>query len=78
MIHELNGPGRVFFPLDEPFFLEGFQVAHDAVGRLDVERLADLAHRGAVATVFNLVANELVDLALTFGELAEIRHGGLP
>src|SRR5262249_53593245 len=43
-------------------------------GRLDVELLADLAHRGPITPALDLGANELVDLLLSFGELTEIRH----
>ena len=73
MIHQLDRPGRVLFALDEPFFLQGLQMTHDAVGRFDVEGFADLANRRAVAAVFDLDANEFVDLPLPVGELAEVR-----
>jgi hypothetical protein len=46
-------------------------VAHHAVGRIDVEVLADLANRWAVTPGVDFVADEIEDLALAGSELIE-------
>ena len=41
MVDELDGPSRVLLALDQALLLESLEMAHDAVGRLDLEGLAD-------------------------------------
>ena len=53
-------------PLDEALLLKGLEVAHDPVGRGDLERLADLPDRGREAAVLDLVPDEVQDLVLPF------------
>src|SRR5262245_6179046 len=77
MIDQLNGTCGVLFALDESLFFQGLQVAHDTVGRLDLEFQTDFPHGRAVAAALNLGADELVNLALPFRQLAEVRHGHL-
>ena len=50
------------------FALEGPQVAHDAVGRADIEMFANLSHGWSIPTMHNLVVDEIVDLLLALGE----------
>src|SRR5882762_5196842 len=53
-------------------------MAHDAVGRLDAEVLANFANGRPIAARFDFLANELVNLALPVCQLAEIGHVGTP
>ena len=66
---ELDRPRHVRLAGDDPLLLEGLEMAHHPVGRVDLEVLADLTDRRAVAAAAHLVANEFVDLALPGGEL---------
>src|SRR5690606_10367636 len=61
------------FAGDEALFLQGLQVAHDAVGRTDLEVIANFADGRAVAAIANFVTDELVHILLSIGQL--IRHG---
>ena len=58
-----------------PFLFQRLEMAHHAVGRADAELLADFADRRPVAAVLDLVADEVVDLALFFRKLIEFVHG---
>ena len=49
-------------------------MAHHAVGRFDAKRQADLANGRTIASAFNLLPNEVIDLLLAFRQLAEVRH----
>jgi hypothetical protein len=44
-------------------------MAHDSVGRADLEIVADLADRRPVAAAADFLADKVVDLALTLGKL---------
>src|SRR5581483_6564579 len=74
MTNELNGPRREAFAQDESFLFQSFQVAHDSIRRSDAEGLSDLAHRRTVAARLDLAFDEVVNLALAIGQLAEVRH----
>src|SRR5262249_40166993 len=67
VIDQLNGPGGVFFTLDQGFFLQGLQVAHDSIGRADRKTFADLAHRWAISTSVDLGADKVINGTLTLG-----------
>ena len=68
---QLDRPRHVRLAGDQPLLLQGLQVADHAVGRVDVEFGADLADRRPVAAAADLVANELVDRLLPFGQFVE-------
>src|SRR5262249_37062526 len=74
MIHQHDCPCRKAFTLDQSLLFQGFEVTHDAIWRADVETQPDLPNRGPVAPTFDLLADELVDFPLAFGQLAEIGH----
>ena len=57
-----------------PFFSRAFRWHITPLGELMLKLLADFADRRAVAAIANLVANEFVDFALTFGKIFEIGH----
>ena len=75
VVHQLDRPGRFALAQDQALLHQRVQMAHHAVGRLDVERLADLAHGRPVAARLDLLADELVNLSLALRQLAEVRHG---
>src|SRR5206468_3560119 len=71
---QFDRPGVFEVALDQPLLLQGLQVAHHPIGRRDVELESDLAHRRAVAAIFDFVPNELVNLSLAIGQLTEVWH----
>jgi len=74
VIDQLDGPRREALAFDQPLLLQRLQMTHDAVGRADLETQPDLANRRAVAARLDLLLDEVVDLALPFRQLAEVRH----
>jgi hypothetical protein len=77
VILQLNRPRRVFLALDIAFLFQRLQMAHDAIGRADVERLTDFAHGRPVAARLDLLTDEIVDLPLPLRQLAQVWHGSL-
>ena len=61
-----------------PFFCRRLEVAHHAVGALDLELEADLADGRAVAASLDLAADEAVNLALPRRQCFEVGHGKAP
>src|SRR5207244_31122 len=78
MSHQLDRAGRMLLALDEALFLQSLEVTHDPVRRLDFKRFADFPHSRPVAAALDLQTNELVNLSLPLGQLAEVRHGSSP
>ena len=60
--------------MDQPFLLQGLQVADHAVGRMDAEVGGDFADGRPVAPAANLFADELVHVPLPVGQLVEQSH----
>ena len=75
VVEELDRPRHVRLAVDQALLLERLEVAHHPVGALDLELVADLADRRAVAPPLDLAADELVDLALARGQGFEVGHG---
>src|SRR5439155_17660407 len=84
VVEELDRARHVRLAMDQPLLLEGLQVAHHAVGALDLELEADLANRRPVTPPLDLAANEAVNLALSRRQHVEVGHvrcsedGGTP
>ena len=64
--------------MNQPLLLQCLEVAHDAVGALDLEMEADLADGRSVASPLNLAADEVVDFPLPRGECIQVGHGIAP
>src|SRR5262249_12271092 len=77
VVGQLDRAGELPFPSDQALLFQGLEVAHDSVGRDDVEFVADFADRRAIAAVLDLVLDEVVNVALTLRENVQIRHVGL-
>ena len=58
-----------------PFFSSAFRWHMTPLGDLMSKASADLAHRRSVAARLDLALDEVVNLALPFRQLAEVRHG---
>src|ERR1051325_428650 len=74
----MNGPRHVGLAVDEPLLFQRLEMAHHAVGRADIEIVADFAHRRTVSAVADLIAKEFVDFLLPVGQYVEVAHGGSP
>src|SRR4051812_30166986 len=74
MIDQLDRASGMHFTRDQALFLESLEMAHHAVGRFDLEGQSNLAHRGAVTALFDLLADKMINLCLTFGQLAKVCH----
>ncbi len=67
MIDQLDRASMPLVTQDQPFLDQRIEMAHDAIGRLNVKRFPDLADRWPVAAGLDLVADELVNLPLPRG-----------
>jgi hypothetical protein len=60
--------------VDQAFFLKRLEMAHHAIGALDVEVDTNLPHRRPVAPALNLAADELVNIALPGRQQIQVGH----
>ena len=73
-IDELDGPRFTFLAHDQPLLLQRLEMTHHPVRRQDAEVVADVAHRRSVTLRLDEMADVVVNLALPFGQLAEVWH----
>src|SRR5579871_754482 len=78
MIDQLNGSRRFALPQDQPLANQGSQVTHHAVGRLDLESVANFADGWPIAARFDFLFDEVVNLALPLRQCAQVRHDSPP
>src|SRR5207244_5125597 len=74
MFHELNRSCTKPRAFNQSLFLQGFEMAHDAIRRLDVEAFADLSNRRTKSAAFDFVLDKIVNLPLPLGQLAKGGH----
>ena len=74
VVKKLDGPRHVGLAVDQALLLKRLEMAHHAIGALDVEVDADLPDRRPVAPALNLAADELVNVALPGRQQIQVGH----